>query len=199
MSKPEEVDRMRRLLKPLREVTELYEWIVHTRKMIEKVEGLKGDRETLGVIIPEVIFVEDCKRWFLRGNKKEGGGLSYLVRYLELDHVVDLISKEERAYTQIDKTNNNKINLMDYVERKKKLLLAKEKKFREDEEGNFQELFRLIKQDMSAEDEKLIGVRVRFKDYDELIEHIEVILQVEKKEREEMKVVASMTTEKKEV
>ena len=59
-------------------------------------------------------------------------------------------------------------------------------------------MFRLIKQDMSAEDEKLIGVRVRFKDYDELIEHIEVILQVEKKEREEMKVVASMTTEKKE-
>ena len=198
MSKPEEVDKMRRLLKPLREVTELYEWIVHTRKMIEKVEGLKGDRETLGVIIPEVIFVEDCKRWFERGNKKEVGGLAYLVRYLELDHVVDLISKEERAYTQIEKTNNNKINLMDYVERKKKLLLAKEKKFREDEEGNFQELFRLIKQDMSAEDEKLIGVRVRFKDYDELIEHIEVILQVEKKEREEMKVVASMTTEKKE-
>ena len=106
MSKPEEVDKMRKLLMPLRDVTELYEWIVHTRKMIEKVEGLKEDRDTLRVIIPEVIFIEDFKRWFLRGNKKEGGGLAYLVRYLELDHVIGLISKE-RAYTQIDKTNNN--------------------------------------------------------------------------------------------
>ena len=68
MSKPEEVDKMRKLSMPLRKVTELYEWIVHTRKMIEKAEGLKEDRDTLGVIIPEVIFVEDCKRWFERGN-----------------------------------------------------------------------------------------------------------------------------------
>ena len=66
MSKPEEVDKMRRLLKPLRELVELNEWINHTKKMIAKVEGLEEDRDTLEIIILEVIFIEECKRWFER-------------------------------------------------------------------------------------------------------------------------------------
>ena len=75
MSKPEEVDKMRRLLNPLRELVELNQWINHTKKMIAKVEGLEEDRDTLEIIILEVIFIEECKRWFERGNQKDEGGL----------------------------------------------------------------------------------------------------------------------------
>ena len=196
MSKPEEVDKMRRLLKQLREVTELNEWLSHTNRMIEKVEGLSEDRDTLEIIILEVILIDECKRWFERGNRKKEGGLVYLAKYLEMDHVKGQISKEERSYTQINPNNNNKICLIDYVTRKRKLLLAKEKKFRENEDDNFQEIWSLIKQDMSAEDEKLIGIMTKFKNYDELIEICEVLSQFEKKEKIETKVVA--TIEKKE-
>ena len=43
-----------------------------------------------------------------RGNQKDEGGLVYLTKYLEMDHVKGQISKEERAYVQIN-PNNNKV------------------------------------------------------------------------------------------
>ncbi len=70
MSKPEEVDKMRRLLKPLRELVELNEWISHTRKMIAKVEGLKEDRDTLEIIIPEVILLKNVRDGLRGGTRK---------------------------------------------------------------------------------------------------------------------------------
>jgi hypothetical protein len=197
MLRLEDAENVKKLIKPLRELTELYGWIVHTEKMIAKVEGLNKEREILETVIGDNIFNEDCKRWFLRGNQKEKGGLSYLLDFLESDLVRNQIEEVERDYTQKDEVNNNKIDLITYIERKRMLLLAKEKKFREDEANNLKEIIRLIMKDMSVEDLKNLGPTTKFNDFDELLLICEEVTQLELKERKETKKVMAMKKEEK--
>ena len=129
----EEVERVSKLIKPLKEVVNLGAWMVQVAYVIAKVPNLKNERDLLEVIVGEKILDEEM-RWFLRGNKNDEGGLKALERYLQLDHVRDQINKEERKCVQEDVINNNKMFLVDYVEKKYDLLLAKEE--RKLEEGD---------------------------------------------------------------
>ena len=86
MAKVEEVERIKSLIKQLKEVYELGSWLTHTAKMIEKVKHLNEEREMLEVVIGEKIIHDEMKRVFLRGNKdttEAGGGMKYLFKYLE--------------------------------------------------------------------------------------------------------------------
>jgi hypothetical protein len=195
MLRLEDAENVKKLIKPLRELTELYGWIVHTEKMIAKVDGLEKEREILETVIGDNIFNEDCKRWFLRGNQKEKGGLKYLLNFLESDLVRNQIEEVERRYTQKDGVNNNKIDLIEYIEKKRMLLLAKEKKFREDESNQWSEMLRLIKKDMSAEDVKNLGPTTKYSDFDELLLICEEVAQLELKERKETKSVSMVKKE----
>src|SRR5687767_1982438 len=127
MAKVDEVERIKNFIKPLREVHELGRWIVHTTKMIEKVPGLKSEGEMLEIVLGGKIEDEEMKRYFLRGNMEAGDhmGLKELTKYLERDMVRAMIAKEEGECVQLNRINNNKLYLIDYVEKKYNLLLAK--------------------------------------------------------------------------
>ena len=160
---------------------------------VSKVEGLSKEREMLEVIVGEKIMIEDAKRWFLRENKiEESSGFIALKEYLSTEEVRSEIAKVEREFIQKDKLNNNKMNLVEYVERKYDLLLAKEVKFREKEKENFKEIFILIKMDMSAEDVRALGPTTKFESKKELIMMCEVLSRLELKEKEEKLTVALM-------
>ncbi len=161
-----EVKDVMELNQPLNELIELWEWIKHSEEMIERVKGLKEDNEILKIVLGNKIFHEDCKRWFLRGNQTKEGGLTALKNYLETEMVRGVISRLERAYVQRDRNNNNKIDMIVYITRKRGLLLSKEKRFREKESENFQEIFSLIKEDMCPNDLSLIIFR-EFNNFDE--------------------------------
>ena len=124
--KAEDAERVKRLIKSLKDVTELYEWLIHTKKQIARVEHLGEASDLLEVIIGDNIFDETMKRHFMRGNKNDDG-LGSLMKYFESEQVQERLKKLERAYVQRDKINNNKIPLIEYVERKKVLILSTNK------------------------------------------------------------------------
>ena len=193
--KLEEVERVSKLIKPLKEVVNLGAWMIQVAYVIAKVPNLKNERDLLEVIVGEKILDEEMKRWFLRGNKNDEGGLTALERYLQLDHVRDQINKEERKCVQEDVTNNNKMFLVDYVEKKYDLLLAKEARFRDKEKESWKEIYPLIKGDMSAEDVLLLGPLNTFASKDALVEACEVYSAIDRQAREKKNKLAAVKAE----
>ena len=189
--KPEDAERVKKLIKNLKDVTELYEWLIHTKKQIARVENLGGASDLLEVVIGDNIVDETMRRHFMRGNKKNEG-LNALYKYFESEQVQERLKKLERAYVQRDKINNNKIPLIEYVERKKVLVLSTNKSFRDDEVNNFKDIFLLIKADMSAEDVEMLGVMTKYNDMDEFIDACETYTEFQMAKKEEQMMVASL-------
>jgi hypothetical protein len=189
--KAEDAEKIKNLIKNLRDESELYEWLIHTKKQIARVEHLRVANDLLEVVVGDHIMNETMKRYFMRGNKK-GEGIEALEKYLEKDEVKGNLKKIERAYVQLDKVSNNKIPLIEYVERKKVLLLASNKSYRDDEVVNCAEIITLIKGDMSAEDIELLGVMTKYENMDAFIEACETFTAFKKQKKEEEIIVASM-------
>src|SRR3990167_1258986 len=173
--KAEDAERVKKLIKNLSEVTELYEWLIHTKKQIARVQNLSAASDLLEVVIGDHILDETMKRHFLRGNKKDEGIVA-LEKYFESEEVQERLKKLERAYVQRDKVNNNKIPLIEYVERKKVLILSTNKTYRDDEATNFKNIFLLIKADMSVEDVEMLGVMTKYTDMNAFLTHVRRIL-----------------------
>ena len=196
--KAEDAERVKKLIKNLSEVTELYEWLIHTKKQIARVQNLSAASDLLEVVIGDHILDETMKRHFLRGNKKDEGIVS-LEKYFESEQVQERLKKLERAYVQRDKVNNNKIPLIEYVERKKVLILSTNKTYRDDEATNFKNIFLLIKADMSVEDVEMLGVMTKYTDMNAFIDACETYTDFQLQKKEEQLMVASMKVgEKKE-
>ncbi len=192
MANVDAAEKVGRLIKFLKEEYELWSWIIHTKAMIAKCQDLAADRGMLETIVGDKIMNEDMKRWFLRGNNdtgQDGGGLKNLEAYLLTESVRQLIAMEERSCVQLDKTNGNRLRLIDYVERKYQLLLAREKRWRDDEGAAWPEVLISIKLDMCAEDIKLLGPTTVYDSKLKFILACESFSSLEKRVKEEKNVV----------
>ena len=93
--KAEDAERVKKLIKNLSEVTELYEWLIHTKKQIARVQNLSAASDLLEVVIGDHILDETMKRHFLRGNKKDEGIVT-LEKYFE-SSLANLIIKDNEC------------------------------------------------------------------------------------------------------
>ena len=91
--KAEDAEKIKNLIKNLRDESELYEWLIHTKKQIRVANDL------LEVVEGDHIMNETMKRYFLRGNKK-GEGIEALEKYLEKDEKAQKINfnLEKKGY-----------------------------------------------------------------------------------------------------
>ena len=60
----DEVERVARLIKPLKEVVQLSSWMTHVTFVLGKIPNLKNERELLEVCIGEKILDDEMKRLF---------------------------------------------------------------------------------------------------------------------------------------
>ena len=194
----ENVDRIRGSIKVLEKEEDLWKWLAHTKKMIAKVEGLEEDADLLETLIGGKIMHEKMRKKFLEGNES-GRGFQKLGSYLDTGVVQEVILKRERACIQMDMVSGERLELVMYVERKYKLILAREITFRADEEAAWPIILKLIKIDMSTDDLILLTpFAVGADTYGKYIDACEEAEAIIMRKRDETKIVAAMKVVKRE-
>ena len=196
MAKPEEAERVRNAIKPVKELYDLGKWIIHTEEVLKKVKDLATDKILLETLIGDKIMCEEMKRWFTRGNEVgTSSGMEELKRYLETADVKKKIIVAEREFVQLDIVSGNKRRLIIYVEKKYNLIIAKESIYRADEVAAWPLILPLIRMDMCAEDQKLLNPLVIYDSKEKFIFACETLSSLETMAREEVQVVASVRTQ----